>query len=150
MKRLLWIVAILCGSLGCEEPRLRLQARDAWTGKILLQERPYLTEACEILGHRCELTTDRRGAVRVSTLLIQDGGIGGFVINGHGCKRWVVADWDPLLVAHELAHALGHPEPEDHDPATCRILNPRDPGTELTQGQQATVDQHVRRMWRCR
>jgi hypothetical protein len=103
-----------------------------------------LADASEILGLQLEPSTRSSGSV---TLDIHEspGAYRGRNLIRHGCRRASWASPNAVVIAHELAHALGL----DHVHDRRNLMAPTASGTALTAEQRATMEREAWRLSAC-
>ena len=113
--------------------------------------------ACKALGVRCDVEpmalTDAPELGTVSLLLTDFGPLaygGGLVVGltegGGSCLPIVWSHADPVIVAHELGHALGLGHREDRLRA---LMHPAPIATDMTRGEKRDVRRGARELSAC-
>jgi hypothetical protein len=108
-----------------------------------------LEEAGDLLGYPIELVDFRRGAIMLEIVEVRSQPVGMYY-GGRPCRAVTRSNENPLVVAHEIGHALGlqHIDVEEYPD---NLMSPRhlSDNTELVDWQLDELDKGVRRLGRC-
>jgi len=150
LKRLAWTYFLSFVLLGCEAtPALQLwHFGPANRGEPETELHPTAVEACEVLGIECQASDQWRGAVYLDLVDAVSGQQGRTPKRPPlRCYPMTRASTDPLIAAHELAHALGVTR---HSADPLNLMYSCDaPGEVLNETQRQIVEKSLRRLGRC-